>query len=125
MYIVYLIKQLESYIMMDYEKGLGYALSFAKETPFDDDEGVVNSILEGVSKHRLPESSYSPWESLDSLLDEQKILRTSKTPWESACRLYSYRYNVHIPDSIFFCEKKAKRSLNNFLKENERAAELL
>jgi hypothetical protein len=119
------MKQLESYIMMDYEQGLGYALSFAKETPFDDDEGVINSILESVSKHRLPESSYSPWEKLDSLLDEEKILRTSKTPWESACKLYSYRYNVRIPDSIIYGDKKAKRALNNFLKENEIAAELL
>lgn len=110
--------------MMDYEKGLGYALSYAKE-PSSDDEGMINSILEGVSKHRLSESSYSPWEKLDYLLDEEKILRTSKTPWESACKLYSYRYNVNIPDSIIYGDSKAKRALKNLLKENKRAAELL
>ena len=107
--------------MMNYESGLGYALYYAKEPPFDDDEGMINSILESVSKHRLSESSYSPWERLDYLLDEEKILRTSKTPWESTCKLYSYRYNVHIPDSIIYGDRKAKRALKNFIKENERS----
>ena len=105
--------------MMNYEYGLGYALSFAQENPFDGDEGMRSATLESIKKYRLAESSYSPWESLDSILDEETILRTSKTSWESTCRLYAYRHNVDIPDSIIYGDKKAKRVLLNFLKANE------